>query len=205
MNKNQTLKLRLTVLLTILINTAFANTNSVINQAQKQRVEIIKKFSGQFDEFKKIPTLKTQQYQTYIDNLGVNTKTLSAQFIKPAPQAIVFVSFSMPDLLLQQIMQQAASYQIPVVIRGLYQNSFHATVNKIFKLVKKTNHGGVLIDPIWFYKFDIKTVPALVVRNNNNFDVIYGNLPLKKALEIIKNRGRQKVIAEDILEENNNA
>lgn len=142
-----------------------------------------------------------------------------------SPKAIVFVSLGMPKALLISILKDADRYHVPVVIRGLVDNSFSKTMSIIFDLMKEMreikgtetfstdkNRAGILIDPLWFKYFSIKTVPAVVVTNqpldsfstsqnpSNNFDVIYGNIPLKRSLEILSVKGKEaKDVAASIL------
>ena len=90
--------------------------------------------------------------------------------------------------------------------------SFKDTANRVFRILKsekgmKKSMGGVSINPLLFRSFNIKTVPALVVTNNsdlcvtkdhqrnvnivcpaNDFDVIYGNIPIRKQLKIISEK-----------------
>jgi len=124
--------------------------------------------------------------------------------------AILFVSFSMPDLALKQYFVQAKHYHIPMVVRGLVNNSFRDTANKVFDLSKQKNIGGIEINPVSFEKFSIKQVPALVVFHNcdsknichkANFDVIYGNIPIHRSLEIIAKNGDISAQAKSILQE----
>ena len=110
---------------------------------------------------------------------------------------LIFVSFSMPKESIKGWMQEAEKIHAPVVIRGLVNNSFKATIQKMKELVND-NQGGVQIDPNLFRKFKIKQVPAVVVRSIQNclptqtcfedYDVIYGNVHLDYALEKIANQ-----------------
>ena len=136
-----------------------------------------------------------------------------------APDAILFVSFSMPESLLLSLSDQAAQFNIPVVIKGLVNNDFKQTVATFSRLsheAKKQhlNFKGVSIDPVWFTQFNITAVPALVVSYrpascdtasicvNQPFDVVYGNAQLKKGLEIIAERGESaSLVAKKILEQ----
>ena len=120
------------------------------------------------------------------------------------PQAIEFVSFSMPDIALQQTLIQAHQLHIPVVIRGLIRHSFKETVMVLFQLTKEKNIDGVLIDPLWFRTFHIQQVPALVLLalapdqadsgclsaghcdDEKSYDVVYGTIPISKALVLIE-------------------
>lgn len=124
---------------------------------------------------------------------------------------MIFVSLSMPTVALRQILTDSQTYHIPVVIRGLINNRFPDTTQRIYEILHP-EHGeviqsGVQIDPIYFRQFDIQQVPAVVsyhelIRctdeancNKPNFDVVYGNIPLKKALTILAEKGK---IAPDV-------
>ena len=198
------------------------NTNDIIRREMLRREKIVKEVIKQNDGFEKYKNKSKQKIQDYQELIGSikeqHTKNAQAKsHIKPALQAVVFVSFSMPTLSLKQIIQDAAYYQIPVVVRGLHENSFRKTIGKIFDLVKETNKGGVLINPNWFKEYDIKVVPAVVVtdgvnsnketkanqktdnREVNKFDVVYGNIHLKRALTIIADKGSFAHIAKTVL------
>ncbi len=125
---------------------------------------------------------------TSIEIFGADLKSM-----QPAP-IIIFVSFSMPQTSLKLMMHQAEIIHAPVIIRGLVNNSFKATIQKMAELTKD-NHGGVQIDPTLFRRFQINKVPAVVVWNENecapsqscleNYDVIYGDVTLDFALKKI--------------------
>lgn len=137
-----------------------------------------------------------------IQNLN-SLKTQIHQNIKSVDKCAVFVSFSMPEPSLRQIVADASYYNVPVVIRGLCNNSFRETANKILALTKENNKGGVLINPIWFRKYHIKAVPAFLVTKNeesSSYDLVYGNIPLKRALTIIAEKGEHAKEAAKILE-----
>ena len=222
----------LSILTVLCACTAFAgNTNDIINRerlrSEKTTKEIVKVNAG-FAKYKEISKQRAQEYQELVQTIKERhiENARAKGIIRKAPQAVVFVSFSMPTLSLKQIIQDAAHYQIPVVVRGLRENSFRKTIEKIFDLVKEDNKGGILINPVWFRKYDIKTVPAVVVscgeadasceenkKNGKNeksvksdggdgfkkTDVVYGNIPLKRALTIIAERGDAPKVAKDIL------
>ena len=120
----------------------------------------------------------------------------------------------MPKTALTQLMQQASDLNVPVVIRGLWENDFAATVNKVQSLILSENGdtilGGVEINPVWFKQFNIQQVPAFVAINKGqcigdppcdaaNFDVVYGNVSLYNALETIANKGAYPEIARAVL------
>lgn len=123
------------------------------------------------------------------------TTSVYAEELHPS-NVLIFVSFSMPKTSIKGWMQEAEKIHAPVIVRGLVDNSFKATIQKMRELVKD-NQGGVQIDPNLFRQYGIKNVPAVVVRNTKNclssqsciedYDVIYGNVHLDYALQKIAN------------------
>lgn len=103
-----------------------------------------------------------------------------------AASRFVFVSFSMPEPLLIQTLQDATRLHIPAVLNGLHHNSMKETAEQLMKLPFGLQ---VQIDPTAFERFDIQHVPALVVEHTKCFDVIYGHLPLAEGLERIARHG----------------
>jgi len=104
-------------------------------------------------------------------------------------QRWVMVSFSMPNQLLLETLKDCARFKIPAVINGLYNDSMPQTMEKIGELSVEIPELQMQIDPTVFDKFDIKQVPAVVESQGKCFDVVYGNIPLKRALEHIADFG----------------
>lgn len=123
-----------------------------------------------------------------------------------APQqknAMLFVSLGMPKLVLRQYLIQSKELGIPLVIRGLLQNSYPVTAKRIYQILHPKNteknfqkeiKGGFEIDPVYFRKFHISVVPALVVTNGSNYSVVYGNIPIKKLLQLISKNSKYPAI-----------
>ena len=204
------MKYILITLITLFVSNIFAgNMNDIINQQRLRRDQIVGEISKQnnnFTQYQAAAEQQTQIYKAVVQDIkdGYIKKSQTHKEAKAIPQAIIFVSFSMPNLSLKQAIQDAERYQIPVVMRGLYKNSFRQTLEKLFDLIKEDNKGGISINPAWFKKYNINTVPALVVNNNaQDFNVVYGNIPLKTALTIIVNKGSAAAIAKDILSRGN--
>ncbi len=96
--------------------------------------------------------------------------------------------------------------------------SFNDTANRVLFLLKKekmnskikNSMGGVSINPLLFRTFNIRVVPALVVTDqamciqenhqktqgvqcaSNDFDVVYGNIPIQKQLKIVEEKSISK-------------
>jgi type-F conjugative transfer system pilin assembly protein TrbC len=188
---------------------AAESVQNIINQGIRDSEIATKKIAVNSDSFKKaIPAINKADAQAKTFNHEIKsihtknlntlkdpTKNLKGNVIQPIGTSAVFVSFSMPEPSLKQIIAAANHYHVPVVVRGLYQNSLKETANKILVLTKANNQGGILINPVWFKKYEIKAVPAFLVtehgagQDNNSYDLVYGNVPLKRALTIIAEQG----------------
>ncbi|MGF7420235.1 type-F conjugative transfer system pilin assembly protein TrbC [Providencia rettgeri] len=112
---------------------------------------------------------------------------------------VYFVSFSISEAGLKQMVPEATQLGIPTLINGLIDNDFRKTASAVFELTKDSGEGGVQIDPKTFTQYGITQVPALVVRCEHGFDVIYGNIRLISAIERIANSGDCHQVARDWL------
>lgn len=112
---------------------------------------------------------------------------------------IYFVSFSIPEAGLKQMVPEATQLGIPTLINGLIDNDFRKTATAVFELTKDSGEGGVQIDPKTFAQYGITQVPALVVRCEQGFDVMYGNIRLVSAIERIASSGDCRDVARDWL------
>lgn len=123
---------------------------------------------------------------------------LFVNFNAHAFNSYVFISFSLPPLLLEQTLDDAARFNIPVVLNGLYENSMPKTIQKVSKLITKNPNLDLRIDPTLFEKFNIEMVPAIVVENRNSFDVLFGNLAIKDGLLELASNGECGLKEKDI-------
>lgn len=148
------------------------------------------------------------EYSGFIQSLRKELPQQQKTGGKPADGAILLVSFSMPEALLLEMASEADAWNIPVVIKGLMDGDFQATFNKVLELqehAKKEGRTlpGISIDPIWFEQFEVTAVPALVVTErpssceyqkncpNQPYDKVVGNVSIRKALEVIAERGQE--------------
>ncbi|GLT20478.1 hypothetical protein GCM10007938_42630 [Vibrio zhanjiangensis] len=119
-----------------------------------------------------------------------------------APRGVMaFVSLTMPDTALKQLLQQSARTEVPLIIRGVLPQGFEATTGRIAKLVgmnsKTPIESGFAISPEWFERFHIQRVPAFVsVKDGHclpkqpctpsDYDIVYGNISLYQALTFLE-------------------
>lgn len=133
----------------------------------------------------------------------------SAASIAQNNSAMLFVSLGMPKLTLRQYVIQSNRYHIPLILRGFLQNSYPETAKKIYDILHPKNSkeitGGFEVDPIYFKKFHINVVPALVIQQQGRYTVVYGNVPISKLLYLIAQDSKDPLIksqARDYLENN---
>lgn len=115
-----------------------------------------------------------------------------------ATKISVFVSFSMPEKLLLETLQDCRRLELDVNLNGLHQNSMLATSQKIMSLSNLLSNSlpNVQIDPTAFERYRIQQVPALVVDTGDCFDVIYGNLPIEEGLRRLRDKGACQIKSE---------
>lgn len=130
---------------------------------------------------------------------------------KDAQGVMVFVSLSMPDRALQQLLRQSQQYQVPLVIRGVLPGGMVPTATRMMSLLEmpdgETIESGIAISPQWFKQFNVTQVPAFVAIGEHcqenacaegEYDVVYGNVSLPQALDMLR-RGEVGHIAEQII------
>ena len=101
-----------------------------------------------------------------------------------------FFSFSMPEESLIQAMRQAQQLNATMVLRGLKNDNWNATLKEILTFSQKAGvQKGAIIDPTLFDDFDVRVVPAVVYQcENGNYYKVSGNIPIQNALEVIFRR-----------------
>ncbi len=201
---------------------SFANTNDDINAYRDEGLRIAASVSAEsIDALKDKSARASIENRAHIDAFMKHARR-SLPIKKQAQAvdgAILFVSFSMPEPLLFALADEAASFNIPVVINGLVEGDFKKTIETFTRLNRDAekqhlHFKGVSIDPLWFQQFDIKAVPALVVSARpasceaqtvcaaQTFDVVYGNATIKNGLELVASKGEAStMLARTILEQ----
>lgn len=119
----------------------------------------------------------------------------------PMPHELyIFVSLSMPQSRLINLLQEAKSYGGLVVLRGLKNNSYKDTANFLQPIIKAAE-AGVIIDPHLFEKYEVSKVPTFVLNDqiSKKYDKATGNVSLKYVLEEIGKVGELQSQAQVIL------
>jgi len=94
---------------------------------------------------------------------------------------IVFISFSMPDIVIKELCEKADKYGATVVLRGLHEDSFLKTKDKILEICP--NGLSLLIHPDLFKQYSISRVPTFVkVKEDQEIARLSGNVTLDFAI-----------------------
>ncbi|STX81263.1 putative conjugative transfer protein TrbC [Legionella busanensis] len=186
-----------------------ANVNDYINRVANESEQLKQAVpSNQINDIKTDSFAQLEEYKPLVMSVRNSKNSASRQGGKPAEGAILFISFSMPEETILALADEARSYGIPVVIKGLIDSDFKKTLEKIMALHEKAKEtgrsfSGFSIDPVWFEQFEINTVPALVVTRrpswclyqkacpNQPFDMVLGNAYIRKSLKVIADKGEQ--------------
>jgi len=118
-----------------------------------------------------VPDLRARSAQQMPDPATLAQRYQSTQAQAPAERTypvMVFASLSMPEATLKRIGQQARRAGAAVIFRGLRYGMGQGNWKRSVEAMKPVADTGavVLIDPRQFERFDIRTVPAVVVSLN---------------------------------------
>ncbi len=93
---------------------------------------------------------------------------------------LVFVSFSMPNIAINELNDQAEKYGAKLILRGLHEKFFQKTAKKILEI----NKDGLKLDinPELFKKYEIKKVPTFIfIKKGKEVSRLSGNVSLEYA------------------------
>lgn len=118
----------------------------------------------------------------------------------PPPNLLTFVSFSMPEDSIKDLLLQTHAAGGITVIRGLVNNSLRQTALTIGRFA---DHGGpgFSVDPKLFAQHHIQTVPSIVLTDGPLMDKISGNISVTEALRTFAASGDTKHLAQKLLEQ----
>jgi conjugal transfer pilus assembly protein TrbC len=145
-----------------------------------------------------LPMSQQDRIKKYTDQIHSEQVPIEQDESK-IPSAVYFVSLSIPSEGLLPMLDDAHRLGIPATLRGLVDNDFRKTAAAIFELSKQNKNVGLQIDPTLYQRFNIKSVPALVVTCPGHSDIIRGTLPLIDALKKIAEIGDCSQTAKAIL------
>lgn len=141
--------------------------------------------------------LKEQLRNAYpsdqIETIFAGKKCLyEGDFLLSEPKIFVAMSFSVPDSVWLSLSKELEKAGGIFVLRGLPNNSFTELASKLFSLKSRGVNAPVQLDPKFFQAHHITSVPAFVVKVEEGFGKITGNISLKCALEKMSLKGSQE-------------
>jgi type-F conjugative transfer system pilin assembly protein TrbC len=130
--------------------------------------------------------------------------------LKPRPALQIFVSSSMPKSLLRDYAKEASIYGGVLVFRGLPRGSMIKLTELVRDISDEDYPAAMQIDDESFTMYGVDAVPAIILSQNSGFgqikkqipkhDKIYGNVPIRYALESFAKSGKLADKASEILE-----
>lgn len=111
---------------------------------------------------------------------------------------LVFISFSMPEASLLSFAKELETYGGAFVVRGLPNNSFAEFFNKLNHLKEMGMDASILIDPDSFEEYEVTEVPTIVLKGEQAFDKMIGNVPASYALETFSEKGEEQYLAKEL-------
>ena len=99
---------------------------------------------------------------------------------------LIFVSASMPIASLKRLAYQATQHNAILVIRGMVKDSMVATAQLVDEIAYPLE-----IDPKLFERFGVKQVPLFLVKHNETWHTVSGNVDLTFALETVTKKANQ--------------
>jgi conjugal transfer pilus assembly protein TrbC len=118
-------------------------------------------------------------------NLGKAVDNIEADLL-------IFISLGMPDELLLMLAHDAELTNAQLILRGLPKNSFNDFAKRLFHLKEKGLSASVQIHPILFQEYNITGVPAFVLKDEQGFDKVSGNVSLEYVLRLFEDGGSLK-------------
>lgn len=146
--------------------------------------------------------MHNSQVQSSLQSNNVNNeaqrKILGMQ--QSDPKLFIAVSFSMPEKLILDYLQQADEFDAWVVVQGFKDNAMPKMLEILSQWDKKADISRLLIDPNIFKQYEITEVPSVILTTDtypcdnqkcvaNSFDKIMGSIRLDHALKIMSERG----------------
>ena len=93
-------------------------------------------------------------------------------------QYYVFISLSMPESSLKTLYNEAKDQKAILVLRGLYEDSFRRTADKL-----KTLQIVAVINPNLFKQYQVSKAPTFVLVNGEQSSMLVGNVTFQFASE----------------------
>jgi len=178
--------------------------NDLANTSRQISMSAIKK---EWVKLQEMQRSQTDQSETGLDLLTSNQRQEGAG-VK------IFVSSSMGNSLLKTYLMQAKAYKATLVFNGLPGGSWRKLSELVYEITGGDEEAVAMqIDDLAFAEYDITSVPAIVLQKEVSvfeqdgsdatpvFDKVTGNIGVKRALELMVEKGELSTLAAQVLEE----
>lgn len=112
---------------------------------------------------------------------------------------LVFISSSVPIESWQAHSKVLEKIGGSFVLRGMPQNSLKEFIKYAQRLKKRGIGASIKVDSSGFEKYEIKSVPAIVLKTSEAFDKTIGNIQIREALDLFSRKGSTKGKAKRLL------
>jgi type-F conjugative transfer system pilin assembly protein TrbC len=145
--------------------------------------------------------IHNSQIQSSIQSNNINeTQKQILNMQNDEAKLFIAVSFSMPEKLILDYLQQAKEFNGWVVVQGFKDNAMPSMLETLAKWDKKADISRLLIDPNIFKQYQISSVPSMILTTDtypcdnqkciaNSFDKVVGSVRVQHALKIMSERG----------------
>lgn len=156
-----------------MVDVAQKETQKNLTSAQKLLQSLSEKTILQNPSFPQKPACFGKAYIPFVQNTS--------------GAILIFVSFSMPEATLKSLFAEAQHVKARLIIRGLINDSFVQTQQKLKDL-------GIVvdIDPTLFTTYGVKEVPTFVRVVGKSYDLLKGNVSLHFAQEQFQKHTAEK-------------
>jgi len=162
----------------------YTEDNAWLKQIDAQAVEKMKSHLKDYQE--KLPAKKDRKLLTKKDGNIVlsecNTCINQAEDIFTDPKVFIAMSFSVPENIWISLSKELEKIEGTFVLCGLPNNSFKELAVRILSLKNKGVNAQIQLDPKLFQECEITQVPTFIVKKDNSYDKLMGNVSLKFAL-----------------------
>lgn len=191
---------------------ALAQGQDIVSSLPKVTVKDMKWANAVADQFKAVAKKEIIEKFLTLKNMQKRSEELEL-YSNKKDRLRIFVSSSMPISLLKAYSLEAAKYGGSLIFKGLPNGSFKELTKLVMQISKEREEGSghIEIDDSAFEKFEINSVPAIVLSKNEGegflsattpeqeFDKIEGAVTLRLALEKFAENGDLKEVAQRYL------
>lgn len=169
------------------IEAVLLSSSSIVQEAKKS--SNIKPSISERELFKHIGQTKLEDCKSSSCNIPLETDSGLVVFTSENVSEISWLESS-------YILERAGGR---FILRGLPDNSFLKWVYLLKDYKEKGIIAPIDLDPDLFKKYDIQSVPSIVLDDGKTFDKIVGNIPVKYALELFSKSGSTSELASKLL------